>query len=93
MCLVEIQHQRVVILKVAGRDPAALLGAVAGPVGQILKSSAEDARVKDARDLMLLLSFGVDDGWGWGWDSSGWQGVWVVGFEEGGVENRVDTHG
>ena len=89
----ELQHQRIVLLKVAGRDPAALLGAVAGPVDQVLKFSVEDTRVKDAGDLVLLLSFGVDNGWGWSWDSSGWQGVWVVGFEEGGVENRVDTHG
>jgi hypothetical protein len=46
--LVEIQHQQVVILKVAGRDPAALLRAIAGPVDKVLEFSVEDARVKDA---------------------------------------------
>jgi hypothetical protein len=32
MCLVELQHEWVIVLEVAGGDPTAFLGTVAGPV-------------------------------------------------------------
>jgi hypothetical protein len=62
---VEFHHDGVIIMEVAGRNPAALLRAIADPVSQVLESSTEKARVEYARNFVLLLSFGVDDGGWW----------------------------
>jgi hypothetical protein len=90
---VEFHHDEIVIVEVAGGNPAALLGAVTDPVGQVLELPAEKARVEYARNLVLLFSVGVDDGGQWCEGVAGWQGVVEVWFEEGGVKDGVDAHG
>jgi hypothetical protein len=89
----EFQYGRVVVVEVVCGNPAALLGAVAYPVDQVLKLPAEDTRVEDARDFVFFFPFGVDDGWGWRWSGAGWESVGTMGFEERGMENRVNAHG
>jgi hypothetical protein len=91
--LVEFQYGRVVVVEVVCGNPAALFGAVAYPVDQVLKFPAEDTGVEDARDFVFFFPFGVDDGWGWRWSGAGWKSVGTMRFEERGVEDRVNAHG
>ena len=48
MRLMEFQYGRVVVVEVVCGNPAALFGAVAYPVDQVLKLPAEDTGVEDA---------------------------------------------
>jgi hypothetical protein len=62
---VEFHHDGIVVVEVAGGGPAALLGAVADPIGQVLEFPTEKARVEYAGNLVLLFSIRVDDGGRW----------------------------